>query len=91
MSKDIKFWLDRPGVGEVILRNNEKLKSLEAQYAESILANVRASFLQTFGFSGTFEIQYSPTRFRSTYRIRAADAKTGAVLKKKPGWLRQFV
>ena len=89
-AKAVKFWLDRAGAGEVILRHNPKVKNLEQEVMEQALSLVKAEFLAQFGFSGEFEIQYRPTPYRMAFRLRAADARTGAILKRHPGWLAKF-
>lgn len=89
MDKAVRFYLDRPGTKEVVL-NGSGVKKLEQEYMQKRLSEIEAAFLQKFGFNGTFELQYTPTRFRSAWRIRAADGRTGAALMREPGWLAQF-
>ena len=88
--KLVKFYLDRPGVSEVILLNKRKTGELEYRHMSKLLSEIQASFLQTFGFQGGFELKYKPTQFRTAYRISASDARTSATLKRNPGWLAQF-
>lgn len=67
---------------------------MEQQIMAQKLSQVRAEFLNTFGFAGSFEIKRVDTnsrRSRTTYRVVAADAKTTAALKKQPGWLAKFI
>lgn len=90
MNKDTNFWLDQPGVSEVILRKNKKLDELEEAHMEKVLADVKAKFLLDFGTEGEFELSYRPTKYRSAYRISAANAKTATILKANSGWLAQF-
>lgn len=90
MSDRIKFWLDRPGAGEEILKGNSKVKKLEQKVMEDALSEIQAEFLTEFGFEGRFELQFKPTSLRSAYRIRAADKRTGAILKAHPLWLDKF-
>ncbi len=84
-----KFTLDRAGVRKAILVNNGQLQSLERSVAELILSEAAAQFFQTFGIEGKFELTGFTTD-RSTYKISAADAATGAILKANPKWLDQF-
>lgn len=87
---DVKFWLDQAGVSDVILMKNAKVDSLEREIMMNTLDEVRAAFLQEFGFQGEFNLSYEPTRLRSRFKIKAANARTGAVLKAHPGWLGKF-
>ena len=87
---DVKFWLDQAGVSDVILMKNAKVDSLEREIMMNTLDEVRAAFLQEFGFQGEFNLSYEPTRLRSRFKIKAANARTGAVLKAHPGWLGRF-
>lgn len=90
MSDRIKFWLDRPGAKEEILKGNSKVKELEQKVMEDALSEIRAEFLTEFGVEGSFELQFKPTAQRSAYRIRATDKRTGAILKAHPLWLEKF-
>jgi len=96
-----KFYLDQPGVQEVIYSNNTELTKLEQRAIENALAQVEAQYLQSFGEPGNFEIKFVRTKVggkgagfingtRPTYRIVAADSHTAARLKSYPGWLGQF-
>lgn len=100
MSGDIKFYLEQSGVRDGIYSNN-KLVQLERGVAERALAEARAAFLIEFGFEGAFNLAFfwSKTKspysraiggVRPVYRIQAADAATGAVLKQHPKWLDKF-
>lgn len=100
MTKNIKFYLEQPGVQEVIYRGS-KLRNIEREVMERALSEVRAAFLQEFGFEGSFNLAFLYTKVggkgigyvngsRPVYRIKATDAKTGAVLKRNPGWLDRF-
>ena len=66
------------------------------------LDEVKASFLQKFGFEGNFTVEQKMTSGtkringklhagRTSWRIRANDAKTAAVLKRESGWLGKFM
>lgn len=71
-----------------------EIEQMERDIMQSKLDEVKASFFQTFGFEGNFEIKAVMTRSarsRITYRIVAADKRTGAILKKNSGWLGKFV
>lgn len=100
MSKDVKFYLDQAGVRDVVYRGG-KLKNVEREVMEKELSEVRAAFLQEFGFEGSFNLEFAYAKVggksagyvngvRPTYRISATDARTGAVLKRNPGWLGKF-
>lgn len=100
MSKDVKFYLEQSGVSEVVYRSG-KLKNVEREVMERELSEIKATFLQEFGFEGSFILEFTYAKVggkgagyvngvRPTYRIRAADARTGAILKKNPGWLGRF-
>lgn len=87
---EIKFWLDQAGVNDVILMKNAKIDSLEREIMMRTLDEVRANFIQDFGFQGEFTVSYEPTKVRSRFKIKAANSRTGAVLKAHPGWLGRF-
>ena len=84
-----KFYLDIAGTKQVVL-NGKGIEKLEREYMEKRLSEIEAAFMQHFGFSGKFELQFTPTRLRAVWRIRATDPRTGAALKREPGWLAQF-
>ena len=93
MSNDLQFEsfeLNRSGVGTLILKNNGQLQQLENQVMDNVLSEVRARFINEFGFEGRFKLAGFTTD-RSTYKIAAEDAKTAAILKRNPGWLDQFM
>lgn len=87
---DTKFYLDQPGVNKVILMKNAKVEAIEREVMMRTLDQVKAAFLQEFGFEGGFEISYEPTKLRSRFKLRATNARTGATLKANPGWLGKF-
>lgn len=91
MTKDVKFWLDRTDAGEVLLLNNDKVQKLEYEYMAKVLDQIRAEFLQTFGFEGIFEFRYEPTKTRDRYYIASGSARTTRTLNQNPGWLGKFV
>ena len=90
MTKDTKFWLDQRGARDSILFS-DGIEKLEHEYMESVLSQIRAEFLQSFGFPGEFAIHHEPTKTRERYYISSADAKTTRILNKNPGWLAKFV
>lgn len=97
----IKFYLEQPGVQQVIYNNNTSLESLERQVIENAKSEVEAAFLRDFGVPGSFEIKFIRTKVggkgaayvngtRPTYRLEPADKRTSEFLKKQPLWLAQF-
>lgn len=89
--KEVKFYLDQPDTRDVILLGNENLRKVEYEYMAKVLSQIRAEFLQTFGFEGDFSLDYDPTNTRERYRITSRSAKTTRTLNKNPGWLGKFV
>lgn len=85
----IDFKLDRSGVSSLLKENNQ-LETLQQSALEGLLPIIEASFFQTFGLKGKFEI-VSFTTDRSSVKISAADKQTNAVLKASPKWLDQFI
>ena len=70
-----------------------RIQNIEQNEMVQRLDRVKAEFLHEFGFAGSFEIKKVDTnskRSRTTFRIVAADKRTGAALKAHPGWLKQF-
>lgn len=99
--KDFKFHLDQWGVQEVVYAQNTELTTLEKHTMEKALSEVKAAFIQEFGTEGNFEIKFQRVKIggkgaryvngtRPVYKIVAADSKTGALLKRQPGWLARF-
>ena len=95
MSK-VGFYYDEAGLSRLLQRDPD-LQKLEQEIMMQKLDEVRARFLQDFGTEGAFELKAASTggganhRPRTAFRICAADAKTGAILKRNPGWLGQFM
>lgn len=101
MDDSVKFSLDVAGVQQVVY-GSSKLNGIERQVMERALSEAKATFLQEFGTDGNLVLeylsrpvggktaQYLPGARRPVYRIRAGDAKTGAILKARPGWLAKF-
>lgn len=88
----IGIYYNESGVRDIM--KGQPIANLEQQIMMQKLSQVKAEFLQTFGFEGTFEIRRIDTnsrRSRTTYRIVAGDAKTTAALKRQPGWLAKFI
>ena len=83
---DWKFKLNYPGGGE-ILKTYPKLKAVQEEIAQKQLAQAKAQFVSDFGTEGNFEIKFVQGNQRMSYRVVAADAKTGAILKANPKWL----
>lgn len=84
------------------LMQSPEISKIEQDLMMQKLGQIEASFLQEFGFQGKFEIKSRTTsgifkrggRYhggRTSWRIVAADAKTGAALKRQPGWLGRFI
>lgn len=92
MAKKIGIYYDEQGLRNIMKGHN--MSQLEQQIMMQELSQVQAAFFQQFGFNGSFEIKAVTTnsrRSRVTYRISTADARTTAVLKRKPGWLGKFI
>ncbi len=101
MEETVNFYLDLDGVREVIYKG-DKIKEVEKQTMERALSEVKAQFLQDFGFEGSFRLEFQYQKVggktasyvggavRPVYKISASDARTGAILKARPGWLAQF-
>lgn len=87
-SENIAIMFDYQGIGDILKNNSELHSAMEAHWAQ-ILDEVRASFLETFGFDGNFEITDFTTD-RMNAKIAAGDARTQKILKANPGWLGQF-
>lgn len=71
-----------------------EISNMEQQIMMERLSRVKAEFLQTFGFEGSFAIESWDTkskRSRKAFKIHATDARTNAALKKQPGWLGKFL
>lgn len=99
--KDFGFYLDQWGVQEEIYTNRPGLNMLEKQIMEKALSEITAGFLQEFGTEGKFELKFIRQKIggkgaryvsgtRPVYKIVAADAKTGAILKAHPKWLEKY-
>ena len=92
MAHKIGIYYNEPGIREIM--KGPKIANLEQQIMMERLSRIRAEFLQTFGFNGSFEIRKVDTqsrRSRTTFRIVATDSRTTAALKRQSGWLAKFL
>ena len=89
---NIGIYYDEHGLRNIM--KGSEIGNIEQEIMMQKLSQVRAEFLQTFGFEGGFEVKRVDTnsrRSRTTFRIVTTDARTTAVLKKQPGWLGKFL
>ena len=89
---NIGIYYDEHGLRNIM--KGPEIGNIEQEIMMQKLSQVRAEFLQTFGFEGGFEVKRVDThsrRSRTTFRIVTTDARTTAVLKKQPGWLGKFL
>lgn len=92
MPHNIGIYYDQNGLRTIM--KGQGIAQMEQQIMAQKLSQVKAEFLQHFGFEGGFEIKRVDTnsrRSRTTYRIVANNARTTAALKREPGWLGKFV
>ena len=92
MTNKVGIYYDESGLRD-ILKGSEVAK-IEQDIMLQKLGEVQAAFLQEFGFEGSFEVKKVDTqskRSRTTFRIVASDKRTGASLKRQPGWLGRFI
>ena len=92
MARKISISYNEPGIRSIMKGNG--IAELEQQMMQQKLAQIKAEFLQSFGTEGNFEIKAVVTRSkrsRLAYRIKSADTKTTALLKRNPGWLARFL
>lgn len=88
----IGIYYNEQGLREIM--KSPEIAGIEQDLMMQRLGQVKAEFLQTFGFEGEFEVKRVDTnskRSRTTFRIVANNARTTAVLKRQPGWLAKFV
>lgn len=88
----IGIYYNEQGLREIM--KGPEIAGIEQDLMMQRLGQVKAEFLQTFGFEGEFEVKRVDTnskRSRTTFRIVANNARTTAVLKRQPGWLAKFV
>lgn len=86
---NIDFILDRSG-GADVLKNNRELIQLENSAMQSVISNVEAQFLQTFGVQGSFTIKQI-TNDRTHVILEANDKQTAGILRANQGWLSHFL
>lgn len=92
MAHKVGIYYNEPGLREIM--KGHEISQLEQQMMAQKLSQIKAEFLQQFGFEGQFELKAVTTnsrRSRITYRIVSANARTTAALKRQPGWLGKFV
>lgn len=88
----IGIYYNEQGLREIM--KSPEIAGIEQDLMMQKLGQVKAEFLQTFGFEGEFEVKRVDTnskRSRTTFRIVANNARTTAVLKRQPGWLAKFI
>lgn len=88
----VKIYYDEGGLRDIM--KGQSIQKLEQDIMMQKLDEIKASFLQSFGFEGEFETKVVMTnskRSRASYRIVPSDKKTTAVLKAHPGWMSQFL
>lgn len=95
MAHKVGIYYDEAGIRNIM--KGPEIASMEQAIMMEKLSQVRAEFLQTFGFNGEFDIDrvdtgvYGSKRSRIAFIILPADARTTAALKKQPGWLGKFM
>lgn len=92
MTHKIGIYYDESGLRSIM--KGPEIAQMEQDIMMKRLSQVKAEFLQTFGFEGGFEIKKFDTnsrRSRTAFKIVATNARTGAVLKSHPNWLAKFV
>ena len=92
MPHKIGIYYDQNGLRSIM--KGHGIAQMEQQIMAQKLSQVKAEFLQHFGFEGGFEIKRVDTnsrRSRTTYRVVANNARTTAALKREPGWLGKFI
>lgn len=88
----IGIYYNEHGLREIM--KSPEIAGIEQDLMMQKLGQVKAEFLQTFGFEGEFEVKRVDTnskRSRTTFRIVSNNARTTAALKRQPGWLAKFV
>ena len=89
-----KISIDYDEKGLRAIMKGQGIAQMEQQIMAQKLSQVKAEFLQHFGFEGGFEIKRVDTksrRSRTAYRVVSSNARTTAALKREPGWLGKFV
>ena len=88
----IGIYYNEQGLREIMKR--PEIAGIEQDLMMQRLGQVKAEFLQTFGFEGEFEVKRVDTnskRSRTTFRIVSYNSRTTAALKRQPGWLAKFI
>lgn len=93
----VRIYFEKAGIEEII-KDNTKLQAMEQDVMMQRLDAIKAAFFQEFGFEGNFEIKSKVTQpsqrwggRRTAFTVTPSDSKTGAALKRNPGWLGRFV
>lgn len=92
MAHKVGIYYNEPGIRTIM--KGPEISQLEQQIMTQKLSQIKAEFLQQFGFEGQFELKAVTTnsrRSRIAYRVVAANARTMAALKRQPGWLGKFM
>ena len=92
MAHKIGIYYDENGLRSIM--KGHEIADIEQDIMMQKLSQIKAEFLQTFGFEGGFELKAVTTnsrRSRVTYRIVATDKRTGGILKSNSGWLKKFL
>lgn len=95
MARKVSIYYDEKGLRNIM--KGPEISRIEQDIMMQKLSQVRAEFLQTFGFNGSFEIDrfdtrlYNSKRSRISFIIMPTDKRTMAALKKQPGWLGKFI
>lgn len=88
----IGIYYNEQGLREIM--KSPEIAGIEQDLMMQRLGQVKAEFLQTFGFEGEFEVKRVDTnskRSRTTFRIVSNNSRTTAALKRQPGWLAKFI
>lgn len=92
MTHKVGIYYDEQGLRSIM--KGQAISNVEQNLMLQKLGEIKAEFLQTFGFDGKFEIKRVDTnsrRSRTTFRIVSSDARTTNALKRYPGWLGKFI
>ncbi len=92
MAHKIGIYYDENGLRSIM--KEHEIADIEQDIMMQKLSQIKAEFLQTFGFEGGFELKAVTTnsrRSRIVYRIVATNARTTSTLKRNSGWLRKFI
>lgn len=92
MTHKVGIYYDEQGIRNIM--KGPEIQAMEQEIMQRKLSQVKAEFLQQFGFEGGFDLKAVVTnskRSRITYRIVATNARTTATLKRNPKWLGKFI